>query len=77
MFFPIKLGAILSSTVTIASLELELPLTSVTVKETILAPISAQVKSDLSKTKLAILQLSEDPVSISEVVIETIQLEAN
>src|SRR5690554_2163777 len=58
-------GAVTSSSVTIAVALSELPLTSVTVRVTVLAPTSPQPKLYLSSVMLAIPQASVEPLSIS------------
>ena len=67
----VAVGATLSSTVTVA-VQVELfPFTSVTVKVTVLAPISAQVKDAGETLNEVIPQLSVEPLSISDAVIIT------
>ena len=59
-------GFILSSTVTVAVAEPLFPLWSDTVSSTVLSPKSAQVKSEISISKLTTEQLSVEPLSICE-----------
>src|SRR5690606_37580132 len=68
MFLVTTTGAMMSSTVTIAVAVSVLPLTSVTVRVTVLAPTSPQSKLDLSSVMLAITQASVEPLSISAAV---------
>ena len=58
----------MSSTVTVEVQVLAFPLGSVTVKVTVLLPISAQLKEEISMLELAMLQLSELPPSTSVAV---------
>ena len=62
-------GGVLSSTVTVAVAVDELPLGSVTVKVTVLSPMSAHVKELGAIVFVSISQLSDDPSSISSAVI--------
>src|SRR5688572_9126952 len=64
MFWQIADGAILSSTVTTATQLAELPLLSVTVKVTLLAPMFEQSKEVCEADRLRIPQASEEPLSI-------------
>ena len=64
----------MSFTVTVAVQVLELPLTSVTVRVTVLAPTFAQVKLFGLTVVLAMLQLSDDPLSMSPAVIDALPL---
>src|SRR5690606_35278425 len=64
MFWVTTTGTVISSTVTIAVALWVLPLTSVTVRVTVLAPTSPQSKLDLSSVMLAIPQASVEPLSI-------------
>ena len=59
-------GDVVSLTVTTATQVLVLPLPSVTVKVTLLAPISAQEKEEVDGNNEAMLQLSVEPLSISD-----------
>src|SRR4030042_2060194 len=65
-------GEIVSITVTVAVHWSVLPLLSVTVRVTVFAPISAQVKSVTSRTMLAIPHASLLPLLISAAVIVTL-----
>jgi len=69
MFLVITVGAMLSWTVTIAVWEALFPLTSITVKITVLSPTLVQSKEVISNEVLVILQLSKEPLSISEGII--------
>ena len=69
-FWQIAVGAMLSSTVIIAVQVSELPLLSVTVKITVLAPKSLQSKVSISKAKEEIPQASLDPLSTCAGVME-------
>jgi len=57
-------GAMLSTTVTVAVQVEEFPFTSVTVRVTVLAPTFEQLKLVLLNERLAIPQLSLDPLLI-------------
>ena len=70
MSWQIASGAILSSTVTVAVHVSVFPLTSVTVKVTVLGPTSAQVKIAGLTLSPAIPQLSDEPPSTSPAVID-------
>ena len=59
----LNVGGIKSSTVTVAAQVEVLPLVSSTVKTTAFGPTSAQVKAVISSVKLAIAQLSLEPLS--------------
>ena len=63
------MGATLSSTLTVASQVLSLPLASVTVRVTVLAPTSAQPKSVWLRAKLAAPQASLEPLSTAAAVV--------
>jgi hypothetical protein len=65
-------GAILSTTVTVAEQVDTFPFTSVTVRVTELPPIFAQVKELGETVTEAIPQLSEEPLLICEAVIEAV-----
>ena len=54
-----------------------LPLTSVTVSVTVFIPKSSQLKAVVSKVILAIPQASDEPLSISAVVIDALPLASN
>ena len=69
IFWHTAIGFVVSSTVTVAVQLLVLPPTSVTVRVTVFAPISAHVKLLGLTLKEAIPQLSELPLSIWEAVI--------
>ena len=60
----------ISCTVTTALAESMLPFTSVTRNQIVLAPTSEQSKLDLLKVLVAIVQLSVEPLSISDTVTE-------
>ena len=66
---PTATGLVTSSTVTVAGTLVVFPFTSVTLKVTVLLPISLQSKDVISKLLEAIPQLSEIAFSMSEVVI--------
>ncbi|MCY1227640.1 hypothetical protein D9M72_399210 [compost metagenome] len=67
----------LSSTVTTAVFEATFPLTSVTVKITVFGPTFVQLKAVVSKTYVAIAQLSNEPLSICAGVIVACPLASN
>jgi hypothetical protein len=71
---PPIVGAILSSTVTVAVQVDTFPLLSVTVKTTVFAPTFEQSNEVISKLKLAIPQASLLPLFISAVVILALPL---
>ena len=77
MFCVMATGSILSSTVTVAEAEFVFPLWSVTVRLTVFAPKSEQVKSVTSKLKLDTEQLSVEPLSICPSVIEAFPKASN
>ena len=60
----------ISCTVTTALAESMLPFTSVTRNQIVLAPTSEQSKLDLLKVLVAIVQLSVEPLSMSDKVTE-------
>ena len=68
----IAVGAILSSTVTIAVQDEVLPVGSVAVRVTLLLPTSLQLKLVWLATRLLMLQLSELPPSMSATVIDAL-----
>ena len=72
MSWQIAEGSTLSSTVTVEVHVDTFPFTSVTVSVTVFAPTSEQSKLVSSSTRLAIAQLSEEPLSISKAVIEAV-----
>ena len=77
IFLVCTIGATLSCTLTVAVLEEEFPNLSETVSVTELLPMSLQSKTVLLKLILSIAQLSEDPLSISEVEILALPLSSS
>ena len=77
MFLQSATGATLSCTVTVELQVDVLPLLSVTVKVTVLAPTLEQLKLVLEATKEAIPQASLDPLLISAAVMVALPLEFN
>ena len=77
LFLAIATGLIVSTTVTVAVAVETLPLTSVTVKVTVLAPVLAQVKEVLLNAYVAIPQLSVDPLLIWAGVIVAVPFAPN
>src|SRR6056297_3136766 len=74
MSWQMAIGSTLSSTVTVAEQVEAFPLTSVTVSVTAFAPTSEQSKSETSRPKEAIPQLSEEPLSISSAATEALPI---
>src|SRR5580658_10656490 len=71
-FCATAVGAILSSTVTVAVAVEALPLSSVTVSVTVLAPRFEQVNAVLLKLNEAIVQLSVEPLFTAAAVVEAL-----
>ena len=69
-FWAMAVGATLSSTVTVAVADALLPLLSVTVRVTVLAPTLAQPKDVMSRAMVWMPQASLEPLSMSAVVME-------
>ena len=69
MFWQFTTGLTVSSTVTIALQELLFPEASVAVRETVLAPMLAQVKEVCPATREMMAQLSVELLLISAAVI--------
>ena len=61
-FWQIAVGLVLSTTVTVAAQVEVLPWPSLTVSTTLLLPVLAQVKDVAERLKLAVPQLSEEPL---------------
>ena len=74
MFWHTAVGEVESVTTTDPLQVLELPLGSTTVKVTVLVPRLAQVKADVLRLSELTLQLSEEPLSMSPVVMEVLPL---
>ena len=74
---PAITGAVTSLTVTVAWQVSTLPLTSVTVSTTALAPRSSQSNDELSIAMLAIPQASVEPPSMSAAVMEAVPVRAS
>ena len=70
MFWQFTTGLTVSSTVTVALHELLFPEASVAVKETVLAPMLAQLKDVCPAMRELIAQLSVELLLISAAVIE-------
>ena len=77
IFCAATVGITVSAMVTTAVVALLLPLTSVTVKVTVFAPISAQVKSVWSRANIVTEQLSVELLSISAGAMVTFPLASN
>mgnify|MGYP000867369459 CR=1 FL=1 len=73
-FWQFTTGLTVSSTVTVALQELLFPEASVAVKETVLAPMLAQVKDVCPAVREIIAQLSVELLLISAAVIEAAPL---
>ena len=72
MFWQTAVGLVTSLTVTVAVQVETLPLTSVTVKVTVLAPTLAHVKEEGETASEAIPHASELPLLICEAIIEAV-----
>ena len=66
------MGANVSKTVTIATQESLFPFASAAVKVTVLAPTSAHVNAVVDAANETVVQLSDDPLSISAATIEAV-----
>ncbi len=67
----------MSTTVIVAVHVLEFPLASVAVSTSVFAPTSEQTKADWLSTKLAIAQLSDEPLFTAAAVVEPLPLLSN
>ena len=74
MFWQFTTGLTVSNTVTVALQELLFPEASVAVRETVLAPMLAQVKDVCPAVREIIAQLSVELLLISDAVIEAVPL---
>ena len=74
MFWHTAVGEVESVTTTDPLQVLEFPLTSTTVKVTVLLPRLEQVNADVLRLSELTLQLSEEPLSMSPVVMEALPL---